>query len=884
MDPSVAAQQELAAPDARAEQLERDLARTNDQQAATSQVLEAIGRSSAELEPVFEIVVRHAMRLCAADAGLVYELDGDVYRPAIVMGGSDAYRRFLVEHPIEEGPGSLVGLVGLERRTVQIPDAMSDPRYKWQEARELGGFRTILGVPMLAEDRVVGVIALWRSKVDPFDERTIGVVTTFAAQGAIAIQNVRLFHELQERTSELGRSVEELRALGDVSQTVSSSLDLDEVLTTIVTRAVELSGTDGGSIFEFDRMTGEFMLRTCVGTSRQLVDALRDVRIHVDETFVGRAATTGEARQAPDLDREPPDAHIEELRRHGWRSMVAVPLRHEDAIVGALIVRRRQPGAVPARTVDLLATLASQSAVAIHNARVFRELQIKSAQLEVASRHKSEFLASMSHELRTPLNAVIGFSDVLLDRMFGELNERQEEYIRDIRDSGRHLLELINEILDLSKIEAGRMELELGAVPLGELLRHGVAMVRERAESHGISLELDVAAEVGTVAGDELKLKQVVLNLLSNAVKFTPDGGAVSVSARVAANEVHVSVVDTGLGIAEQDRERIFEAFQRGDRAARSGAEGTGLGLTLSRRIVNMHGGRLWMESEEGAGSTFSFAIPALSAPAPTAPLAPSPEPARAAPAGTVLVVEDDRPSADLLRVYLEDAGYSVSVARDGVEGLELARRITPTALILDIGLPRLNGWELLAQLKRDPSTAAIPVVIVSMVDARGAGFALGAAEYLVKPVEHDELLDALARCAPPGRDRRKVVAIDDDTLDLDLFEAMLSPEGWSVLRATSGEEGVELVRRERPAVVLLDLLMPGLDGFAVVERLRSDPLVAGVPIIVLTSKEMTRADRERLDGRISFLAQKGTFRQAELLELVERFGRAPEAGLREAP
>jgi signal transduction histidine kinase/CheY-like chemotaxis protein len=885
MDPAVAAQPDQATLDARVERLTRDLAEAIEQQTAASRVLETIGRSALGVEPVFETVVRHAVRLCAADAGFVYMAEGDVYKLAFAFGGPDEYHRYLAEHPLPRGPGSLVGRVGLERCAVQIGDAATDPAYEWREAQKLAGFHTMLGVPMLAEERVVGVIMLWRTRVDPFDERTIGLVTTFAAQAVIAIQNVELFREVQDRSAELARSVDELRAVGEVSQAVSSSLDLDQVLTTIVTRAVELSGADGGSIFEFVPSTAEFALRTCFGTEQELVDALRAMRIRVGETFVGRTATVGEARQAPDLALEPPDPHIDELRRHGWRSMVAVPLLlREHQIIGALIVRRRAPGAVTSQTVETLETLASQSAIAIHNARVFRELEVKTQQLEVAGRHKSEFLASMSHELRTPLNAVIGFSDVLLDRMFGELNERQDEYIRDIRDSGLHLLELINEILDLSKVEAGRMELELGDVALPGLLDHGVAMVRERAAAHRISLHLDVAPEVGSLRADEVKLKQVVLNLLSNAVKFTPDGGSVRITARLAGGAVEITVKDTGVGIPDADRERIFEAFQRGGRAPRTTTEGTGLGLTLSKRIVELHGGRMWMDSEVGVGSTFAFVLPARHP-----PVVPAGDPghehehgAEAAfePAGGVLVVEDDPRSADLLRVYLEDAGYAVAVARDGVEGLELAHRLEPSVVILDVLLPGLNGWEVLARLKSDPPTAGIPVVIVSMLDERGAGFALGAAEYLVKPVDRDELIGALERCETSPGGGRTVVVVDDDPLDLDLVEAVLVPEGWSVVRVSGGEDAVRVVRRERPAVVLLDLLMPDVDGFSVVERLRADPVVANVPIVVLTSKDMTPADHRRLAGQISFLAQKGAFRQAELVDLVRRLADAPKVPL----
>jgi DNA-binding response OmpR family regulator/nitrogen-specific signal transduction histidine kinase len=531
------------------------------------------------------------------------------------------------------------------------------------------------------------------------------------------------------------------------------------------------------------------------------------------------------------------------------------------------------PGALPDETVDLLETLAGQSVLAIHNAQVFQELERKTRELEVVSEHKSEFLASMSHELRTPLNAVIGFSDVLLDRMFGELNERQDEYVRDIRDSGRHLLELLNEILDLSKIEAGRMELDRQAVPLPPLLEHCVTMVRERAQEHGIALTLDVSDEVGIVSADNLRVKQVILNLLTNAVKFTPDGGAVTVGAHRDRDDVVVTVRDTGIGIAESQQERIFDAFQQGGRTP-SSAEGTGLGLTLTKRMVELHGGRIRVDSRPGEGSTFTVVLP-VGEPVPEAPeLAPKPADELAGP--PVLVIEDDRHSLDLLTLYLRSAGFAVASAREGDVGLAMARRLRPAAVVLDILLPNIDGWSLLGRLKSDDATADIPVIIVSMLDERGRGFALGAADYLVKPVGRNEVLAAVGRCAPVPTAGRRVVVIDDDETSCSLVRAVLEQAGYEVRCAGGGEEGVQLVCDTRPDVVLLDLLMPHVDGFEVIDRIRADPATAEVPIVVLSAKTMTSGDIERLRGQISFLARKGDTDAAGLAELVRRAADGP--------
>jgi GAF domain-containing protein len=591
----------------------RDLTEALEQQTATSEVLKVISRSAFDLQPVLETLIENAARLCGADQGFIYRFDGELLRIAVDYGASPEFRSFRQQNPPRPGDGSIVGRAAVNRRTVHVPDCLTDPEYKLTELQKIGGYRSLLSVPMLREDILLGVIHMWRTEAKPFTEKQIELATTFADQAVIAIENVRLFKELEARTSELARSVGELKALGEVGQAVSSTLDLQTVLSTIVRHAVQLSGTDCGIIYEYDEPTQEFHLRASYQMEEELVQAYQATPLRLGQGATGRAAETKVPTQIIDLNQEQEFATRglrPILSRLGYRSLLAVPLLLDQKIMGALTIYRRQTGSFAPEIINLLRTFATQSVLAIQNARLFREIEDKSRQIEAANRHKSEFLANMSHELRTPLNAIIGFSEVLGERMFGELNEKQAEYTEDILSSGRHLLSLINEILDLSKVEAGRMELELATFDLPLAIDNARTFVRERATKHGINLDVTVDERLGEFVGDERKIKQVLLNLLSNAVKFTPEGGRIGIKARQTDGSVEISVSDTGIGIAPEDQPKIFEEFRQVGSDYAHKVEGTGLGLTLAKKFVELHGGKIWVDSEVGKGSTFSFSLP----------------------------------------------------------------------------------------------------------------------------------------------------------------------------------------------------------------------------------------------------------------------------------
>ncbi len=590
----------------------RELKVALEQQTATGEVLHAINRAQTDAQPVFDIIAASALRLCGAGYGQVALFDGELLHMAAFHNvnpeGIEALQR---RFPAPADRGSAMGRAIQTHAVVQIADVLEDPAYAFKSELATMGFRSLLVVPMLRQGEPIGAIAVGRSERGPFSDKQIELLRTFAEQAVIAIENERLFKELQARTQDLTRSVEELRALGEVGQAVSSTLDVETVLTTIVSRAVHLSGTDGGSIYEYDEAAEEFTLRATHNLADDYVEQRRGIRLRRGEGVTGRMALARGPVQVPDITASGAyDSRLREvLLRSGARAVLAVPLLREGHLIGGLVVNRNRPGEFPPDVVELLQTFAIQSALAIQNARLFREIADKSQQLEVASRHKSEFLANMSHELRTPLNAIIGFSEVLAEKMFGDVNAKQAEYLQDILESGRHLLSLINDILDLSKIEAGHMELEPADFDLPSAIDNALILVRERATRRGITLGSTIDERLGMVRGDERKVKQILLNLLSNALKFTPEGGRIDVRAGRHDEVAEVSVADTGIGIAPADQEAVFEEFRQVGAAERK-AEGTGLGLALTRKFVELHGGKIWVQSEIGHGSTFTFTLP----------------------------------------------------------------------------------------------------------------------------------------------------------------------------------------------------------------------------------------------------------------------------------
>ncbi len=690
--------------------------------------------------------------------------------------------------------------------------------------------------------------------------------------------------EVEARTRELMRSVSELQVLNEVGQAVSSSLDLETVLSTVIARAVRLADGDSGTLYQFDEANGAFDPRANFGVSEQVIETLRDWRIGLGDGPVGRCAMQRAPVQLSDAELAASPRSRLFWANEGIRAVIAVPLLRDEHVTGALVIRRKVAGEFTPPIVKLLQTLASQSVLAIENARLFKESQAKSEQLAQASKLKSQFLANMSHELRTPLNAIIGLTEMLVEDA-RELKQTEElEPLERILRAAHHLLELINDILDLSKIEAGRIDLHVETFPIAPLVDDVIATIRSLAAKNDNKIIVHCPQDIGNMHADQTRIRQALLNLVSNANKFTEHGRVTVDVARIngtGREEITMTVADTGIGMSSEQVGRLFQEFVQADASTTRKYGGTGLGLAISRRFCQMMGGEISVQSELGKGSTFTIRLPArIEATQPVPPLRRvRPERAKKPVKGSlILIVDDDQTVCDVMGRYLEREGFTVRAATGGREGLRLARDLHPAAITLDINMPDLDGWTVLAAIKGDPHLADIPVVLVTIEDNRSRGYSLGATEYLTKPIDRERLISLLREITSPVA--RKVLLVDDDEIMRESVRRVLEQEGWEVSGASNGRAALQHLAESSPDVILLDLMMPEMDGFEFLAEMRQRSEWRDIPVLVLTAKDLSAEDHQKLNGHVERVMRKSASELGELLfELGRMLPRSIERG-----
>jgi signal transduction histidine kinase/DNA-binding response OmpR family regulator len=667
-----------------------------------------------------------------------------------------------------------------------------------------------------------------------------------------------LEQRVEDRTHELSQALEQQTATADVLKIISrSTFDLRTVFEILVESIARLCRVEQAAILRL--VDGEFHIIAAHG-SDEFKQYMQSHPIAIDRSSVsGRAALEGRTVQVADVLADPEYAKHETQRVGGFRTVLGVPLMRAGAAIGAVLLTRSEVEPFTQQQTDLITTFADQAVIAIANVTLFDEIQDKSRQLEQASQHKSQFLANMSHELRTPLNAIIGYSEILQEDAVDLGQDNLVADLKKIESAGRHLLGLINDILDLSKIEAGKMDIYLEDVEIVPLLEEVRSIIVPMAEKNANVLEYRLADNLGSVRTDRTKLKQSLLNLFSNGSKFTENGRLTLDVQRFETDKPMVSfaVSDTGIGMTEEQLGRLFQAFNQADASTTKKYGGTGLGLAITRNFCQLLGGNVTVTSKPGEGSTFTIVLP-------DSPVAPAPAKATDAPplsvevdaAPTVLVVDDDPTARELLSANLKGAGYRLLQAASGDEALSLARATRPDAITLDVMMPKPDGWDVLSALKADADLRDIPVVIITMLSDRGIGLSLGAVEVLTKPVERAQLTALIHNLV---RREGPVLVVEDDVGAREMIRQTIEKMSLPVAEADNGVQALDwLGEHPMPAVILLDLMMPEMDGFEVLDALAAHAQWREIPVIVITAKQLTAAERERLQGQARKVIEKG--------------------------
>ena len=713
-----------------------------------------------------------------------------------------------------------------------------------------------LGVPLRSGGFIRGVMA-----VQTYDTAVHITENQLESFTAIGIQTAAAFERLQARES-LERQNTYLAASAEIGNLVTSTLNINTIFTRTVNLISDRLGFHFTGIYEIDEDGFHAILREGTGGAGEAMK-IQKHRVAVgSQTIIGKASESGETFVANDVSNE--SLYQPNPLLLDTQSEVAIPLKVGGKILGVIDIQSTQAQIFATNDLSVLQSLADQVAVAINNATLYDESQELIKNLKEVDQLKSQFLANMSHELRTPLNSIIGFSRVILKGIDGPVTEMQNQDLTAIYNSGQHLLGLINDILDLARIEAGKMELNFEEVQISEMVHSVFSTAKGLVKEKPIKLIEQVPNDMPPLRGDTMRVRQVLLNLISNASKFTEEGSitveSVVQDAPNGKQEALISVIDTGPGITPEGQEKLFKAFSQVDGSATRTSGGSGLGLSICANLVQLHGGRIGVHSEEGKGSTFWFTMPLYH------------QPAEEIPEGkkVVLAIDDDPQVISLYERYLNPQGYHVIPLTDPSQAKERILELKPFAVTLDIMMPNIDGWTVLSDLKSDSATRDIPIIICSIVEQSDKGFNLGAADYLVKPILEEEIVHALTRINKDGS-IREVLVIDDDPNDLRLIEKILQEHGqFTATLAEGGRKGWEAINKKSPDAIILDIFMPEMDGFTILEKLRDEPSLRNIPVIVVSGGGLTNEQQKQLTDYGQRLITKGSLKEGELISSIE--------------